>query len=84
MGKRDLVTVDGRQYITRGWMNGISAPIGTVLGPNAIGEHMTVVETEPHRVRLAHSRPDDFTRIEPDSRSIYEHHFILNIRRKRT
>lgn len=80
MSEHELVTVDGRPYLARGWMNGISASVGTILGPNSLGENLTVVESEPHRVRLAHTRPDDFTRMEQTPRSVREHELILDHR----
>lgn len=76
----ELVVVDGRQYLARGWMNGITAPVGTILGPNNIGENLTVVESEPNRVRLAHTRPDDFTRMTSEPRSVREHVLIVDSR----
>lgn len=81
--KTEVVVVDGRPYLARGWMHGISAPVGTILGPNGIGEHLTVVESEPNRVRLAHSRPDDFARVTMDARSVREHRIQLERRHGR-
>lgn len=78
--KTELVVVDGRQYFARGWMNGISAPVGTILGPNDLGENLTVVESEPDRVKLAHTRPDDFLRMTSEPRSVREHVLIVDSR----
>lgn len=78
----ELVIVDGRQYLARGWIKGISCPVGTILGPNNFNEFLTVVEseTEPNRVRVAHSRPDDFSRMTKDARSVCEHGLMAESR----
>lgn len=80
--KMDIVVVDGRQYLARGWLNRVSAPVGTLLGPNAIGEHMVVIEDDVpmDRVRVAHARPDDFTRLPGQPRSVLEHNLIVQNR----
>jgi len=75
----EVVVVNGRPYLARGWMHGITAPVGTVLGPNMAGENLTVVESEAGRVRLAHSRVEDFNEVPLDVRSVREHHIIRNI-----
>lgn len=79
----EVVLVDERPYLARGWMNGITAPIGTVLGPNAVGEYLTVVQVEENRVRLAHSRTEDLVGIPPGARSVCEYLYQLSARWRR-
>lgn len=78
MSDHELIEVNGVPYLARGWMNGITAPIGTILGPNGLDEHLTVVQTEPNRVRLAHSRVTDFQKLGKEPNSVCEHGFITD------
>jgi len=73
-----------RDYLARGYLNRMSAPIGTILGPNTMGEFLTVVENDilMDRVRVAHSRPEDFRDMVADSRSVCEHRMIVDARQK--
>lgn len=77
------ITVNGRTYLARGWLNGVSAPVGTILGPTYSNEYLTVVESEPHRVRVAHTRIEDYREMGKSPRSVCEHRLIVDGRQIR-
>jgi hypothetical protein len=83
MQTEQFTASNGRTYLARGWLNGINAPVGTILGPNTFDEYLTVVAVEPGRVRVAHTRPEDFKDLQMDTRSVCEHMLFVQAREVR-
>lgn len=49
-----FVEFNGRRYLARGWLSGLTGEPGTILGPNTSGEYLVVLacDTEGKRVLL--------------------------------